>query len=75
MGYRKRTSFLTGVSLSQVSEFSLILAFMGFSLGHIDQKTVSLITMVGLITFATSSYMIMHWKTIYRKVSNNLDFI
>ncbi len=75
LGYKKRTSFLTGVSLSQVSEFSLILAFLGLSLGHIDQKTVSLITMVGLITFAVSTYMITHWKTLYRKFEKTLSFL
>ncbi|MEK7160126.1 MAG: cation:proton antiporter [Patescibacteria group bacterium] len=75
MGYRKRTSFLTGVSLSQVSEFSLILVFVGFKLGHIDQNTVSLITLVGLISFATSTYMITHWKTLYRKLANNISFM
>lgn len=75
MGYRKRTSFLTGVSLSQVSEFSLILVFVGFKLGHIDQNTVSLITLVGLISFASSTYMITHWKTLYRKLSNNISFM
>lgn len=75
LGYRKRTSFLTGVSLSQISEFSLILAFIGLKLGHIDQRIVSLITLVGLITFATSTYMISHWKTIYKKISNKIDFI
>ncbi len=75
LGYKKRTSFLTGISLSQVSEFSLILAFLGLKLGHIDQKTVSLITMVALITFAFSTYMITHWKTLYRKFEKVIGFI
>lgn len=75
MGYRKRTSFLTGISLSQVSEFSLILVFIGFKLGHIDKNTVSLITLVGLISFATSTYMITHWKALYRKFANNISFM
>lgn len=75
LGYKKRTSFLTGVSLSHISEFSLILAFLGFKLGHIDQKTVSLITMVGLITFAVSTYMITHWKTLYRRFEKALFFL
>lgn len=75
LGYKKRTSFLTGVSLSQVSEFSLILAFLGLKLGHIDQKTVSLITLVGLITFAVSTYMITHWKTLYRRFEKILSFL
>jgi Kef-type K+ transport system membrane component KefB/voltage-gated potassium channel Kch len=75
MGYRKRTSFLTGISLSQVSEFSLILIFLGYKLGHISQNIVSLITLVGLITFATSTYMITHWKILYRHAADKIDFL
>lgn len=75
LGYRKRTSFLTGVSLSQISEFSLILIFLGLKLGHIDNNTVSLITLVGLISFATSTYMITHWKRLYKKVASKIEFL
>jgi len=75
LGYRKRTAFLTGVSLSQLSEFSLILVFIGFKLGHISQGIVSLITLVSLISFAFSTYMITHWKKLYRLVSSKIDFM
>ncbi|MFN7135174.1 MAG: cation:proton antiporter, partial [Myxococcales bacterium] len=33
MGYRRRTSFLAGLTVAQISEFSLILAALGLSLG------------------------------------------
>ena len=36
MGYRKRTSFLAGLTVAQISEFSLILGALGLSLGHVD---------------------------------------
>lgn len=75
LGYRKRTSFLTGVSLSQVSEFSLILVFVGYKLGHISQEIVSLVTLVGLISFAFSTYMITHWKTLYGKFAKRISFM
>lgn len=75
LGYRKRTAFLTGVSLSQLSEFSLILVFMGYKLGHINTQTVSIITLSSLITFAVSTYGITHWKTLYRKTSGKLGFV
>lgn len=75
LGYRKRTSFLTGVSLSQVSEFSLILVFIGYKLGHISQDIVSLVTLVGLVSFASSTYMITHWKTLYRKFAGKISFM
>ncbi len=65
LGYRKRTSFLTGVTIAQVSEFSLILAAVGARLEHIDKPVVGLITAVGIITIAISSYLIMHADTLY----------
>jgi Kef-type K+ transport system membrane component KefB len=63
MGYAKRTAVTAGLSMGQVSEFSLILAAMGLSLGHIDKPTMGLITLVGLITIGLSTYMILynHW--------------
>lgn len=75
LGYRKRTSFLTGVSLSQVSEFSLILVFLGFKLGIVSQNVVSLVTLVALITFAVSTYMITHCKALYRKFAGKIGFM
>lgn len=75
LGYRKRTSFLTGVTMSQISEFSLIIAFLGLKLGQIDKNTASLITLVSLITFAVSTYGMTHWKIIYKKISKYIEFI
>lgn len=69
MGYRKRTGFLAGLTVAQISEFSLILAALGFNLGHIDQQTVGLITLVGLITISASTYMILYSHPIYEKLA------
>jgi len=44
MGYRKRTSFLAGLTVAQINEFSLILAALGVSLGHIGTETLSIVT-------------------------------
>lgn len=65
-GYRKRTFFLTGLSLAQVSEFSLILAAMGVGLGQIDTASRALITLVGLITIGLSSYLIAYSHPLYK---------
>jgi Kef-type K+ transport system membrane component KefB len=64
-GYRKRTVSMTAFSLGQISEFSLILAALGLSIGHIDAEIVGLITLVGLITFSLSSYMISYSDLLY----------
>lgn len=69
MGYRKRTSFLAGLNVAQISEFSLILASLGLALGHINQEVMGLITLVGLITIGLSTYMILYSHQIFEKLS------
>ncbi len=69
MGYRKRTGFLAGLTVAQISEFSLILAAMGLNLGHLDQQTVGLITLVGLITISLSTYMILYSHQLYQRLA------
>ncbi len=69
MGYRKRTGFLAGLTVAQISEFSLILAALGVSLGHIDRETLGLVTLVGLITIGLSTYMILYSHQIYEKIA------
>lgn len=66
IGYRKRTSFLTSIHLAQVSEFSLIVAFLGHKLGHIDNSVVSLITITGAASFVFSNYFSVHANKIFR---------
>jgi len=73
MGYRKRTGFLAGLTVAQISEFSLILGALGLSLGHIDADTMGLITLVGLITISSSTYMILYSHLLYERISPWLD--
>ncbi len=65
MGYRRRTGFMSGLAVAQISEFSLILAALGLSLGHIDASTMGLITLVGLLTIFASTYMILYSASLY----------
>lgn len=65
MGYRKRTGFLAGLTVAQISEFSIIFVAMGISLGHVGQGALGLTTLVGLITIALSSYMILYSHRLY----------
>lgn len=75
LGYKRKTAFQTGVALAQISEFSLILATLAFGVGHIPEEVLSLITLVGVITIAASSYLILNSDTIYPYVSNHLRFL
>jgi Kef-type K+ transport system membrane component KefB len=65
LGYRRRTGFLAGLTVAQISEFSLIFMAMGVSLGHVDTDALGLVTMVGLITIAASTYMITYSHELY----------
>lgn len=58
LGYRARTGFLAGVTLGQISEFSLIFMALGVSLGHVGEPDAALVTLVALITIAVSVYAI-----------------
>ena len=69
MGYRKRTAFLAGLTVAQISEFSLIFAGLGLTVGHITDETVGLITLVGLITIGLSTYLILYSHPIYEKIA------
>lgn len=66
--YPVRVGFLAGVTVAQISEFSLIFAALGLSLGHIDSSTVTLITVVGLITIAGSTYLILYSKQLFERL-------
>lgn len=68
MGYRKRTGFLAGLTVAQISEFSLIFMAMGVSLGHVADEALGLVTLVGLITIAASTYMITYSHQLYAQV-------
>jgi Kef-type K+ transport system membrane component KefB len=69
MGYRKRTSFLAGLTVAQISEFSLIFAGLGLTVGHITEEVVGLITLVGLITICLSTYLILYSHQIYERIA------
>lgn len=65
MGYRKRTGFLAGLTVAQISEFSLIFVAMGISIGHVSPSMLGLVTLVGIVTIATSTYMITFSHQLY----------
>jgi Kef-type K+ transport system membrane component KefB len=64
-GYKKRTSFLTGNALAQTSEFSLIIATLGFSLGYIDGNLFSCLILLTVLTMSLTSYLIKYEKKLF----------
>lgn len=73
MGYRKRTGFLAGLTVAQISEFSLIFVAMGVTIGHVREDALGLVTMVGLVTIAMSTYMITYSHTLFAFFEPLLD--
>lgn len=75
LGYTKRNGFLAGLTVSQISEFSFILIALGVKVGHIQPEILSMMAVIGLITMAGSTYMIMHGKKIYPSLSPYLSVL
>jgi len=68
MGYRRRTGFLAGLTVAQISEFSIVFVAMGIQVGHVHADALGLVTLVGLVTIAASTYMILYSEHLYRLV-------
>ncbi len=69
MGYRKRTGFLAGLTVAQISEFSIVFVAMGITLGHVGMEALGLTTLVGLITITLSTYMILYSQPLYERLA------
>lgn len=68
-GYKKRTSFLTGNSLAQTSEFSLVIATLGFGLGHISVGLFSTLILLTIITMSLTTYYIGYERKLFNLFS------
>ncbi len=69
MGYRKRTGFMAGLTVAQISEFSIVFVAMGITLGHVGVTTLGLTTLVGLITITVSTYMILYSHVLFERLA------
>lgn len=74
-GYKTRTSILSGISLAQISEFSLILALQGLLFGVIMQETFNMIVLIAIITMALSPYFIKASSLVYGKTASLFNFL
>ncbi len=71
MGYTRRVSFLTGINVSQISEFSVVLIALAASTGLVGAHLVSIITLVTIITIAISAYL-SHYDRAFLKWFNRV---
>jgi Kef-type K+ transport system membrane component KefB/Trk K+ transport system NAD-binding subunit len=72
MRYSKKTSFMAGLTVAQIGEFSLIFVALGVKVGHVSQEMLSFITLISLLTIFGCTYLIMYSEKIYKKISNVL---
>ncbi len=73
LGYKKKIGFQAGLTVAQISEFSLIFVALGVKVGHVTKEILSLVTIVGLITIAGSTYLILYSDKIYPYLSKYLS--
>ncbi len=75
LGYKGRTSFLSSLTVAQISEFSLIIIFLGQKVGQVSGEVVSIITLVAVATISASTYFILYNNRIYNRLSDALPFL
>ncbi|MGV8074965.1 MAG: cation:proton antiporter [Syntrophobacteraceae bacterium] len=64
-----RASLIPSINLSQMSEFSLVIASLGLGLNHIDSQVVGILTFIFAITSVLSTYMIQYNHEIQTKIA------
>ncbi len=75
LGYKKSTSFFTGSSLAQTSEFSLILATMGLALHQISDGLFSMLVLLTILTMSLTTYFIHHEKKLLKIFGGVLNIL
>jgi len=73
MGYTKRTSFKTAISLSQVSEFSLVFVVLAASTGLISIEQNAVLTVVAIVTIAISTYLMKYDDALFARFEGKLS--
>jgi Kef-type K+ transport system membrane component KefB len=66
-GFPKRVAFKAGINLSQISEFSIVLIVLAATNGLVDQELTSIITLVAMITIASSSYLMQYDNALFSR--------
>lgn len=73
-GFRKHTMFNVAISLSQMSEFSLIVLLVGMNMGFVSQAGLTVVALSLVISIAISSLMIFKSNELYSFVSKTIGF-
>lgn len=73
-GFKKHTIFQTAISLSQISEFSLIIMILGNKLGVVSSASITAMALTGVFSIILSSVLINFSKQIYATISPLISF-
>ncbi|MGM5484152.1 MAG: cation:proton antiporter [Nanobdellota archaeon] len=75
-GFEKRTSFLTGITLFQVSEFGLIIVNLGYITGDlISREFFSMTVLLAAVTMIMTSYAIKYQNPLYNLIGQKISFL
>jgi Kef-type K+ transport system membrane component KefB len=66
LGYSKKTNFKAGLAVAQISEFSLIFMVLAKNTGLVNDAANTLVALVGIITIAASTYMIIYADQLFK---------
>lgn len=72
LGYTRRTSFKTAVSLSQISEFSIVFVVLATTIGLVSEQLSAITTVVAIITIAVSTYLMKYDDELFEKLERFL---
>jgi Kef-type K+ transport system membrane component KefB len=70
-----RASLIPSINLSQMSEFSLVIAALGLGLKHIGDEVVGILTFVFAITSVLSTYLIQYNNEIHLRLASVLKHL
>lgn len=60
---------LAGLTVAQMSEFSIVFVAVGITLGHVGMEASGLTTRAGLVTIALATYMMLYAQRLYERLS------
>lgn len=74
-GYERKTSFISGLALGQISEFSLIIVTQGILLNHLTGDILSLIITLTILSMAVSTYLLGTETQVFLRWQKLMDFL
>lgn len=66
LGYTKRVSFKAGISLAQISEFSIVLIVLAVTNGLVPKSLGSVITLTAMATITISTYLMKYDDKLFK---------